>query len=589
MSDDHKRNLAGKIKDKVTERFGKTPDPLLEIRDLIVEFTVQGKKVPAVRGANLTVYPGQTVAIVGESGSGKSTTAAAVLGLLQGTGKVAGGQILFDGQDLAKASEKDFQQIRGSGIGLVPQDPNTNLNPLWRVGFQIRETLKANGAEQGDAKKRAIELLSEAGMRDPDQRVNQYPHEFSGGMKQRALIAIGLAARPKLLIADEPTSALDVTVQRQILDHLDTLTDELGTAVLLITHDLGLAAERASHLVVMYKGRVVESGPALEILQNPQHEYTKRLVAAAPSLNARREEAPSITDVVEQERAEEVGAQTLADQAQDESSDGPAEVVVASHLVKDFQIRGSVPFQSTAFRAVDDVSFSMLRGTTTAVVGESGSGKSTVAQMVLGLLEPTSGTVEFDGVDVSGLKGAEAKQFRRRVQPVFQNPYGSLDPMYSVYRAVSEPLAVHGIGSKDERVARVRELLEMVALPADTMHRYPNELSGGQRQRVAIARALALNPEVVVLDEAVSALDVLVQAQILTLLENLQRDLGLTYLFITHDLAVVKQIAHQTIVMSRGKVVDSGPTDQVYDNPTSDYTRTLIEAIPGGSIELAAG
>ncbi|GAA1082142.1 dipeptide ABC transporter ATP-binding protein [Tsukamurella strandjordii] len=589
MSDDHKRNLAGKIKDKVTERFGKTPDPLLEIRDLIVEFTVQGKKVPAVRGANLTVYPGQTVAIVGESGSGKSTTAAAVLGLLQGTGKVAGGQILFDGQDLAKASEKDFQQIRGSGIGLVPQDPNTNLNPLWRVGFQIRETLKANGAEQGDAKKRAIELLSEAGMRDPDQRVNQYPHEFSGGMKQRALIAIGLAARPKLLIADEPTSALDVTVQRQILDHLDTLTDELGTAVLLITHDLGLAAERASHLVVMYKGRVVESGPALEILQNPQHEYTKRLVAAAPSLNARREEAPSITDVVEQERAEEVGAQTLADQAQDESSDGPAEVVVASHLVKDFQIRGSVPFQSTAFRAVDDVSFTMLRGTTTAVVGESGSGKSTVAQMVLGLLEPTSGTVEFDGVDVSGLKGAEAKQFRRRVQPVFQNPYGSLDPMYSVYRAVSEPLAVHGIGSKDERVARVRELLEMVALPADTMHRYPNELSGGQRQRVAIARALALNPEVVVLDEAVSALDVLVQAQILTLLENLQRDLGLTYLFITHDLAVVKQIAHQTIVMSRGKVVDSGPTDQVYDNPTSDYTRTLIEAIPGGSIELAAG
>ncbi|GAA1007145.1 ABC transporter ATP-binding protein [Nocardiopsis tropica] len=589
MSDDHKRNLAGKIKDKVTERFGKTPDPLLEIRDLIVEFTVQGKKVPAVRGANLTVYPGQTVAIVGESGSGKSTTAAAVLGLLQGTGKVAGGQILFDGQDLAKASEKDFQQIRGSGIGLVPQDPNTNLNPLWRVGFQIRETLKANGAEQGDAKKRAIELLPEAGMRDPDQRVNHYPHEFSGGMKQRALIAIGLAARPKLLIADEPTSALDVTVQRQILDHLDTLTDELGTAVLLITHDLGLAAERASHLVVMYKGRVVESGPALEILQNPQHEYTKRLVAAAPSLNARREEAPSITDVVEQERAEEVGAQTLADQAQDESSDGPAEVVVASHLVKDFQIRGSVPFQSTAFRAVDDVSFTMLRGTTTAVVGESGSGKSTVAQMVLGLLEPTSGTVEFDGVDVSGLKGAEAKQFRRRVQPVFQNPYGSLDPMYSVYRAVSEPLAVHGIGSKDERVARVRELLEMVALPADTMHRYPNELSGGQRQRVAIARALALNPEVVVLDEAVSALDVLVQAQILTLLENLQRDLGLTYLFITHDLAVVKQIAHQTIVMSRGKVVDSGPTDQVYDNPTSDYTRTLIEAIPGGSIELAAG
>ncbi|GAB17066.1 putative ABC transporter ATP-binding protein [Gordonia effusa NBRC 100432] len=561
------------MSDKRTEDVA----PLLEIRDLLVEFTVQGKAVPAVRGANLTVYPGQTVAIVGESGSGKSTTAAAVMGLLQGTGKVAGGQILFDGQDLSKATEKEFRKIRGDGIGLVPQDPNTNLNPLWRVGFQVRETLKANGAEKGDARKRAVELLAEAGMRDPDKRVNQYPHEFSGGMKQRALIAIGLACRPKLLIADEPTSALDVTVQRQILDHLDSLTAELGTAVLLITHDLGLAAERASHLVVMYKGRVVESGPALEIMRDPRHAYTKRLVNAAPSLAVRHTDAPNLTKVTE----------PLPDDAA--ATDSPAQVVVASHLVKDFPIRGSIPFQSSDFRAVDDVSFTMLRGTTTAVVGESGSGKSTVAQMVLGLLEPTSGTVEFDGVDVSTLRGADAKQFRRRVQPVFQNPYGSLDPMYSVYRAVSEPLAVHSVGDKGQRVARVRELLEMVALPANTMHRYPNELSGGQRQRVAIARALALNPEVVVLDEAVSALDVLVQAQILTLLENLQRDLGLTYLFITHDLAVVKQIAHQTVVMSRGKVVDSGPTDQVYNQPKSAYTRELIDAIPGNSIEYTIG
>ncbi|WP_019201862.1 ABC transporter ATP-binding protein [Tsukamurella sp. 1534] len=566
---------------------GTIPDPLLEIRDLVVEFQVQGKPVPAVRGASLTVYPGQTVAIVGESGSGKSTTAAAVMGLLQGTGTVAGGSILFDGQDLSKASEKEFQKIRGSGIGLVPQDPNTNLNPLWRVGYQVREALKANNAEQGDAKKRAVELLAEAGMRDPDKRVNQYPHEFSGGMKQRALIAIGLACRPKLLIADEPTSALDVTVQRQILDHLETLTDDLGTAVLLITHDLGLAAERASHLVVMYKGRVVESGPALDILQDPRHEYTKRLVSAAPSLAVRRDEAPSVTAVGEGAREEKAEAATVVGEGRDDAVDGPAEVVVVSHLVKDFPIRGSLPFQSTDFRAVNDVSFTMQRGTTTAVVGESGSGKSTVAQMVLGLLEPTSGTVEFDGVDVSTLSGAEAKTFRRRVQPVFQNPYGSLDPMYSVYRAISEPLVVHGIGDKNSRIDRAKELLDMVALPVDTLHRYPNELSGGQRQRVAIARALALNPEVVVLDEAVSALDVLVQAQILTLLENLQKELGLTYLFITHDLAVVKQIAHQTLVMSKGEVVDAGPTDRVYDNPSSDYTRSLIDAIPGGSIELA--
>ncbi len=570
------------------------PTPLLEIRDLIVEFRVQDRQVQAVRGASLTVYPGQTVAIVGESGSGKSTTAAAAMGLLQGTGKVAGGQILFDGQDLSKATKKDFQKIRGSGIGLVPQDPNTNLNPLWRVGYQIRETLKANNAEHGDAKKRAIELLAEAGMKDPEQRVNQYPHEFSGGMKQRALIAIGLAARPKLLIADEPTSALDVTVQRQILDHLETLTHELGTAVLLITHDLGLAAERASHLVVMYKGRVVESGPALDILQDPQHEYTKRLVAAAPSLAARRAAAPSVTDVADRPiagdqslRDEQVYAETLVGEAEDASTTGIDEVVVASNLVKDFPIRGSLPFQSSDFRAVDDVSFTMLRGTTTAVVGESGSGKSTVARMVLGLLEPTSGTVEFDGVDVRSLTGSEAKKFRRRVQPVFQNPYGSLDPMYSIYRAITEPLAVHGVGDKASRLKRAKDLLEMVALPGDTMHRYPNELSGGQRQRVAIARALALNPEVIVLDEAVSALDVLVQAQILTLLEELQRELGLTYLFITHDLAVVKQIAHQTLVMAGGKVMEQGPTDQVYDHPSSDYTRKLIDAIPGGSIELA--
>ncbi|MGX9673720.1 dipeptide ABC transporter ATP-binding protein [Mycobacterium sp. HM-7] len=554
--------------------------PLLDIRDLQVAFRVQGKSVPAVRDASLTVYPGQTVAIVGESGSGKSTTAAAILGLLPGTGKVTGGQILFDGQDLAAASRRDFEKIRGSGVGLVPQDPNTNLNPVWRVGFQIRETLLANGAaKRGDARKRAIALLGEAGMRDPDKRVNQFPHEYSGGMRQRALIAIGLACRPKLLIADEPTSALDVTVQRQILDHLEEMTTELGTAVLLITHDLGLAAERASHLVVMYKGRVVESGPARQILQDPHHEYTKRLVRAAPSLASRRTGGELIGDQALQLKVTEPARQ---------ASSGPQDVVVAANLVKDFPIRGAVPFRGgSTFRAVNDVSFTLRRGTTTAVVGESGSGKSTVARMVLGLLEATSGTVHFDGKDVTSLRGAAAKEFRRRVQPVFQNPYGSLDPMYSIYRAIAEPLNIHGIGDKSSRTARVKELLDLVALPQSVMQRFPNELSGGQRQRVAIARALALNPEVVVCDEAVSALDVLVQAQILTLLRDLQNELGLSYLFITHDLAVVKEIAHNVIVMSRGGVVDSGPTDQVYQNPTSDYTRMLIDAIPGGTIELA--
>ncbi|MGW5920771.1 ABC transporter ATP-binding protein [Nocardia fluminea] len=547
------------------------PRPLLEIRDLDVGFTSDGKEIPAVRGVNLTVYPGQTVAIVGESGSGKSTTAHAIIDLLPGTGKVTGGSILFDGKDLTKASEKEIVAIRGNGIGLVPQDPMSNLNPVWKIGFQIRETLVANGIATGDAaRRRAVELLTEAGMSDAERRVNQYPHEFSGGMRQRALIAIGLSCRPKLLIADEPTSALDVTVQRQILGHLEQLTTELGTAVLLITHDLGLAAERAEHLVVMYRGKVVESGPALRILRDPQHAYTKKLVNSAPSLAASRMSSS-------RQRAQ-VRAQAVEVAVAEKASDTVLEV---RNLSKAFKIRGKRPWQSTDFVAVDDVSFTVDRGTTTAIVGESGSGKSTIAQMVLGLLEPTSGTVDFDGKDVAKLDSKGAFAFRRRVQPIFQNPYGSLDPMYSIFRTIEEPLRVHKIGTSAERETVVRDLLEKVSLPASVLRRYPNELSGGQRQRVAIARALALSPEMVVCDEAVSALDVLVQAQILTLLNDLQAELGLTYLFITHDLAVVRQIADNVLVMREGKVVEAATTDQVFAAPREDYTRALLEAIPG--------
>ncbi|MFI1239290.1 dipeptide ABC transporter ATP-binding protein [Nocardia salmonicida] len=547
--------------------------PLLEIRDLDVSFTSDGNQVPAVRGVNLTVYPGQTVAIVGESGSGKSTTAHAIINLLPGTGKVTGGSILFDGKDLAEASEKEIVAIRGNGIGLVPQDPMSNLNPVWKIGFQIRETLVANGIATGDAaRKRSVELLAEAGMSDAERRVNQYPHEFSGGMRQRALIAIGLSCRPKLLIADEPTSALDVTVQRQILGHLEQLTTELGTAVLLITHDLGLAAERAEHLVVMYRGKVVESGPALQILRDPQHAYTKKLVNSAPSLAASRMSSS-------RQRAEvRTRAVEVAEKVSDDHSDSVLEV---RKLSKAFKIRGKRPWQSADFVAVDDVSFTVDRGTTTAIVGESGSGKSTIAQMVLGLLEPTSGTVAFDGKDVAKLDSKGAFAFRRRVQPIFQNPYGSLDPMYSIFRTVEEPLRVHKIGTAAEREAVVRDLLDKVSLPTTVLRRYPNELSGGQRQRVAIARALALSPEMVVCDEAVSALDVLVQAQILTLLNDLQAELGLTYLFITHDLAVVRQIADNVLVMREGRVVEAATTDEVFASPREEYTRALLEAIPG--------
>ncbi|WP_431972689.1 dipeptide ABC transporter ATP-binding protein [Nocardia sp. bgisy134] len=555
-----------------------TDRPLLEIRDLDVCFSSEGRQVPAVRNVGLTVYPGQTVAIVGESGSGKTTTAHAVIDLLPGTGRITAGSIVFDGKDLTNASKKEILAVRGRGIGLVPQDPMSNLNPVWKVGFQVRETLEANGIAKGsEARRRAVELLEEAGMSDAARRVNQYPHEFSGGMRQRALIAIGLSCRPKLLIADEPTSALDVTVQRQILDHLDGLTGELGTAVLLITHDLGLAAERAEHLVVMYRGQVVESGPALRILRDPQHAYTKKLVNSAPSLASQRLSA--VRKRIEiREQAEQVA----------EAESAAPDVVVAERLTKVFPIRGGAPWRkSSELRAVDDVSFRLRRGTTTAIVGESGSGKSTVAQMVLGLLAPTSGAVTFDGRDVTTLDRAGAFAFRRRVQPIFQDPYGSLDPMYSIFRTIEEPLRVHRIGTPKERAAVVRDLLDKVSLPASVQRRYPNELSGGQRQRVAIARALALSPEVVVCDEAVSALDVLVQAQILNLLNDLQAALGLSYLFISHDLAVVRQIADDVLVMQQGRVVEAASAEQVFDHPREDYTRRLLDAIPGR--DLLAG
>ena len=551
--------------------------PLLELKDLKISFTSSTGVVDAVRGVNLTIYPGQSVAIVGESGSGKSTTAMAVIGLLPGTGKVTGGTILFNGKDITGLSDKEMQHYRGSDIGLVPQDPMSNLNPVWSIGTQVKESLRANNVVEGsEANKRVVELLQEAGLDDAERRAKQYPHEFSGGMRQRALIGIGLAARPKLLIADEPTSALDVTVQRRILDHLEGLTHELGTAVLFITHDLGLAAERASHLVVMHRGRVVESGPSLDILRDPQHPYTQRLVKAAPSLASARIQSA-------QEHGIE-SSELLAGKA--ETSD--EEVIRVENLTKEFDIRGENGAKKKLL-AVDDVSFSLRKDTTLALVGESGSGKSTVANMVLNLLDPTSGKVFYKGADLSTLGSSELFEMRRKLQVVFQNPYGSLDPMYSIYRCIEEPLVVHKTGNRKEREARVAELLDMVAMPRSTMRRYPNELSGGQRQRIAVARALALNPEVIVLDEAVSALDVLVQNQILQLLAGLQEELYLSYLFITHDLAVVRQTADDVAVMRQGKLVESGTVDEIFANPTESYTRDLIDSVPGLGIELGVG
>ena len=557
-----------------TPTAGAGPRPLLEIRDLEVAFRSSTGMVPAVRGADLTVYPGQAVAIVGESGSGKSTMAHAIIDLLPGTGRVTGGSINFDGTDLTKATRKQMEDLRGREIGLVPQDPMSNLNPVWRIGFQVREALVANGvAKDKDLDAEVERVLERAGLPDAARRSKQYPHEFSGGMRQRALIGVGLAGRPRLLIADEPTSALDVTVQRRILDHLEELTQQDDVAVLFITHDLGLAAERAEHLVVMHRGRVVESGPSRDILKSPRHPYTQRLVASAPSLASRRIQAAHERGIESEERKSHEEALAHDD------------IVTVTDLTKVFQIRGAKG-DKAELKAVDDVSFAIPRGTTMALVGESGSGKSTVANIMLGLLEPTSGSVVFDGTEVSTLSPKKVFAFRRKVQPVFQNPYGSLDPMYSIFRVIEEPLRIHKVGDAKSRAARVAELLDLVSLPTSTMRRYPNELSGGQRQRVAIARALALNPDLIILDEAVSALDVLVQAQVLTLLARLQEDLGLTYMFITHDLAVVRQMADTVAVMEKGRIIEHATTEEVFDDPREQYTRELLAAIPGADIPL---
>lgn len=530
-----------------------TGPPLLAVEGLKVSFGDHA----AVRGVDLTVLPGHTVAVVGESGSGKSTTAAAILGLLPPGGRITAGRIVFDGSDITGADRRALRAIRGREIGYVPQDPMSNLNPVWKVGFQVSEALRANTSD-GRTRRRAIELLGQAGMPDPAKQAARYPHQLSGGMCQRALIAIGLAGRPRLLIADEPTSALDVTVQRQVLDHLQGLTAELGTALLLITHDLALAAERAESVVVMRDGVVVESGAARSILRDPQHEYTRRLVAAAPSLTVRSPTRP---------RPADRGA-----------SD---DILVASELTKVYRESRGVPWRLAEFRAVDGVSFRLRRASTLAIAGESGSGKSTLAQMVLGLLAPSSGTVVFDGIRIDAALSRDRQlAFRRRVQPIFQNPYSSLDPMYTVFRAIEEPLRVHRVGDRRQRERAVRDLVDQVALPSSVLGRLPRELSGGQRQRVAIARALALRPEVLVCDEAVSALDVLVQAQILDLLGGLQSELGLAYLFISHDLAVIRQIADEVLVMRAGRVVERGATEELFTRPRHEYTRQLLEAIP---------
>ncbi|TFB83699.1 ABC transporter ATP-binding protein [Cryobacterium algoricola] len=567
-------------------------EPVLVIEDLAVQYRTPTGVVDAVRTVSLRIERGEKVAIVGESGSGKSTTAHAVVQLLAPAARIARGSIRFGGIDLVHASRGELRAIRGRRIGLVPQDPTVSLNPVTRIGTQVAEVLVIHGlADRRTAAAAAVEALRRAGLPDPELHARQFPHELSGGMRQRVLIAIAIIAGPELIIADEPTSALDVTIQRQILDHIDELAAETGTSVLLITHDLGIAADRADRIIVMNQGVIVEEGTPAEVLGAPKHPYTQALIRAAPSLNALGDVERVLDRLPKETRVRVFGGRAgdpftvrdrskgpLATDPSGATDESPARtVLVAENLVKDF----ALPHGGGVAHAVANVSFAVPRGQTFALVGESGSGKTTTARLALRLDDVTSGRVLFDGRDVTDARGRELRDLRRRIQVVHQNPYASLNPRLSIRAIISDPLVAYGLGDRTERRTRAAELVDVVALPSSVLDRRPAELSGGQRQRVAIARALALNPELLVLDEPVSALDVSIQAQILGLLASLQDSLGLSYLFISHDLAVVRQIAHRVGVMRLGELVEVGDVGTVFADPQHEYTRALLDAIPG--------
>ncbi|GAB3698376.1 dipeptide ABC transporter ATP-binding protein [Corynebacterium nasicanis] len=524
--------------------------PLLDIEDLVVSYDTSHGPVAAVNGVSLQVRPGEITAIVGESGSGKSTTAQAAIGLLPGNARIDAGAVRLHGTPVSEFNERAWRGVRGTRVGLIPQDPNNSLNPVRTIGASVGEGLAIHGRGSAAARReRVIELLTQVGIDHPEKRHDQYPHELSGGMKQRALIAAALALEPELIIADEPTSALDVTVQKVILDLLDDMRREHHLGILLITHDLAVAGDRADHIVVMERGEVRESGVAASVLTDPRAPYTRQLLADAPSL-------ATATAVGDRRRA----------------PDAPVLLDVES-----------VTQRYGDFTAVDDVSFTVARGSTHAIVGESGSGKTTLGRSIAAFHQPTEGSIRLDGREITTATHRQRRALRRDVQLVYQNPYSSLNPRQTIGDIIAEPLRNLSGASRREATRQVDSYLDLVALDRGTAQRRPAELSGGQRQRVAIARALILEPELVVLDEAVSALDVTVQAQILRLLEDLQAELGLTYVFISHDLAVVRQISDTVSVLSRGRQVEYGPTAAVFDHPTSDVTRTLIDAIPGGN------
>ena len=532
--------------------------PLLALENLTLSYRHRNQpRRQVVHNVSFQLKAGEMLALVGESGSGKTTTAQAIIGLMAENGVRESGRILLNGVDISDWSQRRLDTLRGARISLIPQDPGSSLNPVKTIGDQVAEILTLHQRlSRAERQQRVITLLTRVGLSHPEQRARQYPHQLSGGMKQRVLIAIAIALRPALIIADEPTSALDVTVQKRILDLIDELRRESGTAVLFVTHDLALAAQRADRLVVFRNGEIQEQGETAAVINAPQNSYTRQLFADLTTL------APPQPPI------------------RHASFSLPAIVVKGVH--KTFQL-GKQPQQT--LQALQDINFSVARGTTHALVGESGCGKTTLARILLGFQRADSGQLLIDGIDATVLNGEALRQLRQKIQLVYQNPFASLDPSQTLYDIIEEPLLNFAPLTKAERRQRVESVTLRVALPVGLLTRKPRELSGGQRQRVAIARALVLQPDILVLDEATSALDVTVQAQILGLLQQLQQQLGLTYLFISHDLATVRRIAHSVTVLRAGQVVDQGPVDTLFRQPASDYTRELINAIPSLATE----
>lgn len=595
---------------------------LLEISELRTYFHTDEGTVKAVDDVTLALREGYTLGIVGESGSGKSVTSLSIMGLLAGSARIESGRIAFWGRNLVGLPEAEMRRVRGGEISMIFQEPMTSLNPVFTVGDQVIEAIRLHqDVTAAEAKARTVDLFREVGIPDPEQRIDYYPHQMSGGQRQRVMIAMALSCNPKLLIADEPTTALDVTIQRQILDMLRDLQDKRGMAVIFITHDLGVIAEIADHVAVMLQGKVVEYGDVLQIFSDPKHSYTKGLLACRPRLDSPYRRLPTVADFME--IRQENGQQTILEKQlgperqQRLCSDGRGRLLhpgtdasIASRVgerladativtdgttplleVRDLKVHFPVRkglFQRVVghVRAVDGVSFQVYRGQTLGLVGESGCGKTTTGRALLRLIEPTAGEVSYDGVDLLALQQTALRRLRRRMQIIFQDPYGSLNPRMTVESALIEPMSLHGIGqSRSDRVDRAVALLEEVDLDPVYLRRYPHEFSGGQRQRICIARALTVEPEFIVCDESVSALDVSVQAQVLNLLSDLQERRQLTYIFVSHDLSVVKFMADMMAVMHEGRFVEFGVSEEIYANPKEDYTRKLIDATPDDRVE----